>query len=971
MATQNNIHFLSDPQTALTDIARFILDNSPNLPDLSQTQIILNESRLASPFRNTLLQVATENNHIALLGPYFFSLDQWLEQYRPNDVTVCDEQVRLLILVEALIDSPDLLKQANPWTLADSLLLLFDELTLNKVDIAINLEQFSEQLANWYASDKQKTQHYSGLQHEAQLVYQLWHGWHEQLAAQGLSDTGSAHIRSLNKSLQLERPDQQLHLIGIEPTYTTQQHWLIKLLENDRVHLWILGQPSLPRDISRIDDRVYKVADTFSYPLSANQSATPFNQTLAAIFSRTPQLQERALTFAKQHPHSALAGKLSIYRSNSAEQQTHAIDTQIRKWIIEGKQRIAVISENRLMARRLRALLERADVPLYDAAGWTLSTTRAAANIESLLLCIEEDFEKDALLDLLKSGFMKTKDDSKSFKHLIYRLEHDIIQHEQITNNLDRYQQAILNRQDRLKDIWTFSPSHLLELLEDMKTATTKLQGYFNQEVDQEELIGTLIETLDALGLTESFAQDPAGNLILNVLQDMLSAAKKQPFRTSWYQFRAWLARNLENRYFQPSSSTSGVQLFNLAQAEFQHFDAVIVAGLEYESFPGSPPVLTFFNNHVRAQLQLPEIDEFYQQRLRQFNNVLNSANSIVLTYRKEQNGESIHISPWVNAIEQFHTLAYNDDLSADKLNAILSAQNTQVIRCDTKDLPATQQQPTPSIPETLVPKTISASSYQQLINCPYQFFSSYCLKLRPPEEIQQALSKREYGERVHLCLQAFHSDVPQLPGPFTKKITEQSRQQAIELMLTIAAAVFEYDIEENYIHKGWYHQWQNVIPVYINWFIKKKTNTVIKETEQKLKRIINDELTLNGRIDRIDQEDGKFEVIDYKTGTLPNKKDVLNGEQVQLPFYALLADSMLASVESVGYLAVGKDKNFREMFPLKGDELNELAELTLQRLTGIIEEIKQGQGLPAWENTRVCQYCDMTTLCREGTWQS
>lgn len=971
MATQNNIHFLSDPQTALTDIARFILDNSPNLPDLSQTQIILNESRLASPFRNTLLQVATENNHIALLGPYFFSLDQWLEQYRPNDVTVCDEQVRLLILVEALIDSPDLLKQANPWTLADSLLLLFDELTLNKVDIAINLEQFSEQLANWYASDKQKTQHYSGLQHEAQLVYQLWHGWHEQLAAQGLSDTGSAHIRSLNKSLQLERPDQQLHLIGIEPTYTTQQHWLIKLLENDRVHLWILGQPSLPRDISRIDDRVYKVADTFSYPLSANQSATPFNQTLAAIFSRTPQLQERALTFAKQHPHSALAGKLSIYRSNSAEQQTHAIDTQIRKWIIEGKQRIAVISENRLMARRLRALLERADVPLYDAAGWTLSTTRAAANIESLLLCIEEDFEKDALLDLLKSGFMKTKDDSKSFKHLIYRLEHDIIQHEQITNNLDRYQQAILNRQDRLKDIWTFSPSHLLELLEDMKTATTKLQGYFNQEVDQEELIGTLIETLDALGLTESFAQDPAGNLILNVLQDMLSAAKKQPFRTSWYQFRAWLARNLENRYFQPSSSTSGVQLFNLAQAEFQHFDAVIVAGLEYESFPGSPPVLTFFNNHVRAQLQLPEIDEFYQQRLRQFNNVLNSANSIVLTYRKEQNGESIHISPWVNAIEQFHTLAYNDDLSADKLNAILSAQNTQVIRCDTKDLPATQQQPTPSIPETLVPKTISASSYQQLINCPYQFFSSYCLKLRPPEEIQQALSKREYGERVHLCLQAFHSDVPQLPGPFTKKITEQSRQQAIELMLTIAAAVFEYDIEENYIHKGWYHQWLNVIPVYINWFIKKKTNTVIKETEQKLKRIINDELTLNGRIDRIDQEDGKFEVIDYKTGTLPNKKDVLNGEQVQLPFYALLADSMLASVESVGYLAVGKDKNFREMFPLKGDELNELAELTLQRLTGIIEEIKQGQGLPAWENTRVCQYCDMTTLCREGTWQS
>ncbi len=975
MASSNHthIHFLSDPQAALADISRYILENGSTLPDLSQTQIILNESRLATPFRHTLLKVAAEYGHPALLGPYFYSLEQWLEQYQPDNINVCDEQVRLLILVEALMDSPDLLKQANPWTLADSLLHLFDELTLNKINIDIGQEQFSQQLAEWYASDKEKTHHYSGLQHEAQLVYQLWHAWHEQLAAQGLSDSATAQILSLNQSLQQTQSHQQLHLIGIEPVYTTQLQWLNNLLkaEPGQTHLWLLGQPVMPRDDSRIDDRLYKIADSLSYTLTENKSASDFSQTLAAMFARTPQLQIRASEFAKSHPHSPLRNRLSIYRSNSAEQQTHAIDTQIRKWILEGKQRIAVISENRLLARRLRALLERAEVPLYDAAGWTLSTTRAAANIESLLLCIEEDFEKDALLDLLKSGFVKSNEDSKSFKQLIYRLEHDIIQNEQIANNLSRYQQAILNRQERLKDIWSFSPSHLVELLDHLNSATTKLQGCLNQNIQQQELLNILIETMDALGLSDSFKQDPAGNMILTVLQDMLHAAKKQPLRSNWYQFRAWLARNLEHRYFQPSSSTQGVQLLNLAQAEFQHFDAVIVTGLEHESFPGSPPALTFFNNQVRKQLQLPELEQFQAQRLRQFNQVINSADTVLLTYRKEQNGEAIHASPWVDAIEQFHILAYIDDLSADELSATLSAQNTQVIRCDTKALPETQRQPKPTVPETLVPQTISASSYQQLINCPYQFYSAHCLKLRPPEEIQLALSKREYGERVHLCLQAFHSDVSYLPGPFTQAITEQTRPQAVELMLAITQQVFDYDIKQNYSHRGWYYQWTAVIPTYIDWHIKNKSHAVIKDTEQKLKRVISEELSLNGRIDRIDLDDGEFEVIDYKTGALPNKKDVLNGEQVQLPFYALLADTMLASVQSVGYLALGKDKNFKDMFPLKGDELNELAESTLQRLIHIINEIKQGQGLPAWENVKVCQYCDMSTLCREGTWQS
>ncbi len=458
----------------------------------------------------------------------------------------------------------------------------------------------------------------------------------------------------------------------------------------------------------------------------------------------------------------------------------------------------------------------------------------------------------------------------------------------------------------------------------------------------------------------------------------MLAAAQQQNLQANWSHFRAWLGRNFESRYFQPQSTGGSVRLFNLSQASFQHFDALIIAGLEQDALPGTLPVSQFFNRQVRNQLGLPGHDQFREQRLRQFCALLHSSESILLTCRSEQDGERLIISPWLAAIKQFHHIAYGDKsgdthaetLNADELEQIISQQSTHVIRCDTRTLPEKQTHARPVLTNELVPHTFSASSYQQLMNCPYQFFAAQCLKLRPPEEIQLALSKREYGERVHLCLQAFHSDVDYLPGPFTKSISEKNRSQAIEKMQEIAAAVFADDMKENYIHKGWYHQWLKVIPTYIDWHITNKQNASIVQTEEKLERQVSAWLTLKGRLDRIDKDDNKYEVIDYKTGQLPSKKDVLAGEQVQLPFYTLLTDPDIMPIGSAGYLAIGKDTDFKPMFPLKSEELSDLAEKVLGRLNDMISEMEQGHALPAWENTKVCQYCDMITLCRCGSWQ-
>jgi len=140
------------------------------------------------------------------------------------------------------------------------------------------------------------------------------------------------------------------------------------------------------------------------------------------------------------------------------------------------KKNIAIVTENRRLARRVRALLERANVTISDYAGWALSTSSAASVLERWLQTIEEDFAHQPLLDILKSPFILSDWDYEERMRTVYRLENDIIFHENIPANLQRYRRHAQYRKKRL-------PSHLHEsfdqiflLLDQLALAAAPLQ---------------------------------------------------------------------------------------------------------------------------------------------------------------------------------------------------------------------------------------------------------------------------------------------------------------------------------------------------------------------------------------------------------------------------------------------------------------------------------------------------------------
>lgn len=77
------------------------------------------------------------------------------------------------------------------------------------------------------------------------------------------------------------------------------------------------------------------------------------------------------------------------------EQEALAAAALVIEALNEGRTPVALVALDRVLVRRVRALLERQAVRLVDETGWTLSTTRAAAWLMSLLRSAAADAAAD------------------------------------------------------------------------------------------------------------------------------------------------------------------------------------------------------------------------------------------------------------------------------------------------------------------------------------------------------------------------------------------------------------------------------------------------------------------------------------------------------------------------------------------------------------------------------------------------
>jgi ATP-dependent helicase/nuclease subunit B len=597
-----------------------------------------------------------------------------------------------------------------------------------------------------------------------------------------------------------------------------------------------------------------------------------------------------------------------------------------------GRQPVALIAQDRALVRRIRALLDRQNIPLRDETGWKLSTTRAAASVHGLLDCAKHDASSDALLDLLKA----TEADRA------------------VLDSLERSWRRSGVKQARWGGLEALDPA-ARDLLQRALHAVSPMT-----EQPQRSLaawLSALQSALQDITLWPRLMVDDAGQQVLgrlglkSLLDEDVQALP--PDALSFQAFTEWVEASLESSSFiPPGHSDAPVVITPLAQAMLRPFAAVVFPGADSAHLGAAVNDIGLLSDSEALALGVPTREIQRAAQVAAFAQVCRQPH-VNFLWRLDDGGDPLTISPllaqWtLHAAREGHPLGDAKDPRSVTLHAA-----------------APVQRPMPQAPDFL-PSRLSASACEALRACPYRFFALRMLRLQSVDELDTPLQKRDYGNWLHEVLHRFHVARTE---PASNE-DETYRLQQIASQLTEDWALDEAEF------LPYQASFARFVPRYVAWLHERDA-----EGAQWLdgERELNTQppawggITMHGVIDRVDSLPTRggpaTQLIDYKTGqSAVLRAAVKQGEDTQLPYYAAL---MAAQGEAPGEIAAAYwflDESER-IIELALPDVQASAELLVEGVGDELQRLRQGQALPALGEGHACDFCEARGLCRKDDW--
>ncbi|PRC92099.1 PD-(D/E)XK nuclease family protein [Solimicrobium silvestre] len=878
--------------------------------DFSALRVIVPAYEHASLLIRAMAQQLNGN----FIPPRINTLSAWLALQIPaaDAKAAVSESERLMALYAQLREHGWLKKlfsarkNTDLLPLAQTLLTLSDELTQAMLPLVVNETGLNKNLAQaeqvWHqalASLPMPVQQV--LSDEAQLVWQIWTS---QLDGQ---DAISLRFQKMLR-LAEHAPDPLLWLNPVVPDGLEQQ-FLTAYAKKQAVQ------------VISLDWRATKLANVFS---------TAWQEVVE---------KEDEPPAADALVISAPLNNIRTLAADSLEQEAQLGAQTILDWLQQGKTSIALIAQDRVVARRIRALLERAQVHVSDETGWKLSTTRAAAALAAWFDVVVTRADTVMLLDLLKSPYFEPEsmaafDEKTSW---VMAIEMALLR-ANVVGGWDSIIYALGKTPE------------CAGLLDNLKSTA----GNYTQHKSLTEWLTLTQQTLREFGISASWQQDAAGQQVAQLLEKLREDCSQLSDTFSFAEWRVFINLQLESTALQGAKHDQRVLMLPLNGARLRSFDAVLMAGCDAAHLPSQPKEVLFFTNAVRRECGLITHEQRQRQQLRDFAELLSANSDVVLSWQSQQRGEENPVSPWL------------ERLNLCLQRAGLTRLETQQVQLSTQSLPTIiPQQPKPAA-ASLQPANLSASGYNSFLACPYQFFATRMLGLSSIDTLSDMPEKRDYGGWLHAILKTYHDSLKAQP-----ELYPAAKQEA--LLREISQTMFTNVLQKSPAALGYSIRWEKVIPAYVAWSQRyAESGWQFEIGEVWLERSLewaDGQITLRGQIDRMDvNQQGEHAVLDYKTtpiGAL-NKK-LKQAEDQQLPFYGLLAATDEVTISSAHYVAL----------EMTGEKLadasaanyavwqQELQQAIIQNVTAI----GQGAALPAQGISQVCQYCEVRGLCRKGAW--
>ncbi|MFM8898544.1 MAG: PD-(D/E)XK nuclease family protein [Burkholderiales bacterium] len=617
------------------------------------------------------------------------------------------------------------------------------------------------------------------------------------------------------------------------------------------------------------------------------------------------------------------------------EDEAQRAAAQVLAHVNAGEVPVALLAQDRLLVRRVRALLAREPLAVLDETGWTFSTTRAAALVAAALRLAQPGVGADEVLDALTSIVTPLGQTGRWSPQAVQELE--------FTWRKQGWRAPQAVDAARLTAV-------AATLWREVQAAMQALQ--VEKQRTLSEWLAALQDHLVHLGLLAALQNDAAGRQVLQRLFGVQAGADGYTKRLHFSAFSRWLDDVFEQASFiPPAVSHPLVVITPLSRTLLRPFAAVVFPGTDERqlgAWPAPPPLL---GSHLTELIGLPTAQEQRQGQWLQFLHLLR-APRLTLLRRASDQEELLAASPFVL------TLA-----------TLVPVQNASDPRSSLHipSVPFEQAQP---VAASHLPAQLSASSYEMLRQCPYRFFALRMLKLRSSEELDDGVAKRDYGTWLHQVLLRFHQQRA-LHGP-ADSFTEAATVQAISTEL---AASHGFDDADFLPYAATFAR---LLPRYLSWLHQRdQAGALWLDGERALRAEPANwqGVIMVGEIDRVDSvEDEKagpvIQLIDYKTGAALALRKKLKTplEDTQLAFYAALMaqQSQAIGTVSAAYLALDDSEGIQV---LPHPDVERSAQQLLRGVALDLQRITQGAPLRALGEGPVCDTCEARGLCRRDQW--
>ena len=434
----------------------------------------------------------------------------------------------------------------------------------------------------------------------------------------------------------------------------------------------------------------------------------------------------------------------------------------------------------------------------------------------------------------------------------------------------------------------------------------------------------------------------------------------------------------------------AGLQVMGVLETRALDFENIIILSANEGTFPRSEAVSTFIPYNLRKGFGLPTIEHQDAVYAYYFYRLLQRAKNVTLMYNSQSGNRSTEMSRFL------FQLKYEPKFHVKELS-----MNFRVSLSEEKDIVISKA---PSVMQKLYnftelseePRYLTPTALNAYLECRLRFYFRYIAHIQEKEDVTEDIEGSMFGKLLHNAMERVYADYlrKEMSVLDFDKLTANSSLIEKAVLEAFATEYFKKEGETPQLH-GKSLVVKEILQKYVKRileFDKSLAPLTLLEFEKTFKYTVSIEVDgqkvpviLGGKIDRIDQTNHSFRVIDYKTGKVDNKFNSIeqlfevsgknrNKEVLQILLYSYILGQdkdykILPIVPGLyGLRDIFKQDFDYRVFEGKNYNVEKFSQFSgsyLEGLTGILKELYTSSiEFRKTPDKKACEYCDYKGIC-------